>query len=122
MNGIHQVAVEVIYLLRERLRKACLGILAFLMAGVALSAPVGAAAPDDDDMTIAQRLAEMLRDARTVISNQQDLINDPNLGDKHLTGKIVVERAPPRRIAAERTDSARSRRGTPVKASFTACR
>ena len=37
-------------------------------------------------------------------------------------GKIVVERAPPRRIAAERTDSARSRRGTPVKASFTACR
>jgi hypothetical protein len=93
MSGIHQVAVEVIYLLRERLRKACLGILAFLMAGVALSALVGAAAPDDDDMTIAQRLAEMLRDARTVISNQQDLINDPNLGDKHLTGQQVLDQA-----------------------------
>src|SRR6267143_3949286 len=92
MSGIHQV-VEVTYLLRERLRKACLGILAFLMTGVALSSLVGAAAPDDDDMAIAQSLAEMLRDARTVISNQQELINDPNLGDKHLTGQHVLDQA-----------------------------
>jgi hypothetical protein len=93
MSATRRVAVEVIYFLPERLRKACIGILAFLAAGVALSSLVGAAAPDDDDMAVAQSLAEMLRDARTVISNQQDLINDPNLGDKHLTGKIVVEQA-----------------------------
>jgi tRNA(Ile)-lysidine synthase len=36
--------------------------------------------------------------------------------------KIVVEGAPPRRTAAHKTDSARSRRGKPVKASFTARR
>jgi hypothetical protein len=44
-------------------------------------------------MAIAQGLAEMLRDARTVISDQQDLINDPQLGDKHLTGEVVLDQA-----------------------------
>jgi hypothetical protein len=44
-------------------------------------------------MAIAQGLAEMLRDARTVISDQQDLINDPQLGEKHLTGEVVLEQA-----------------------------
>ena len=42
---------------------------------------------------IAQNLAEMLRDARTVISNNQDLINNPELGDKHLTGQVVLGEA-----------------------------
>ena len=42
---------------------------------------------------IAQNLAEMLRDARTVISNNQDLINNPELGDKHLTGQVVLAEA-----------------------------
>jgi hypothetical protein len=51
------------------------------------------AAPAEDDMAIAQSLAEMLRDARTVISDQQDLINDLQLGDKHLTGQIVLDQA-----------------------------
>ena len=51
------------------------------------------AAPPKDDMAIAQSLAEMLRDARTVISDQQDLINNPQLGDKHLTGKVVLDQA-----------------------------
>lgn len=32
----------------------------------------------------------MMRDARTVISNKQDLIDDPKLGDKHLTGQKVL--------------------------------
>jgi hypothetical protein len=51
------------------------------------------AAPAEDDMAIAQSLAEMLRDARTVISDQQDLINNPQLGEKHLTGKVVLDQA-----------------------------
>jgi hypothetical protein len=54
---------------------------------------LASAAPAEDDMAIAQSLAEMLRDARTVISDRQDLINDPQLGDKHLTGEVVLEQA-----------------------------
>ena len=55
------------------------------------AAAVAAAAPADEDAAIAQRLAEMLRDARTVVSNNQDLINNPTLGDKHLTGRVVLD-------------------------------
>ena len=67
---------------------------AILTLCVAL-APYAAAsaAPAEDDMAIAQSLAEMLRDARTVISDQQDLINNPQLGDKHLAGKVVLDQA-----------------------------
>ena len=59
---------------------------------VALAA-AAAAASEDEDAVIARSLAEMLRDARTVISNNQDLINNPELGDKHLTGKVVLDQA-----------------------------
>jgi hypothetical protein len=55
------------------------------------SLAVDAAPPPDEDAALAQRLAEMLQDARTVISNNQDLINDPKLGDKHLTGQAVLD-------------------------------
>jgi hypothetical protein len=54
---------------------------------------MASAAPAEDDVTITQSLAEMLRDARTVISDQQDSINNPQLGDKHLTGDVVLEQA-----------------------------
>jgi len=74
---------------------ACLraALLALLIAGLTASAAVGAAPSADEDAVIAQSLAEMLRDARTVISNDQDLINNPELGDKHLTGQVVLEQA-----------------------------
>jgi hypothetical protein len=55
------------------------------------SAAIGATPPADEDTVIAQSLAEMLRDARTVVSNNQDLINNPELGDKHLTGQVVLD-------------------------------
>jgi hypothetical protein len=45
---------------------------------------------NQEDSTIAQSLAEMLRDARTIISNNQERINDPELGDKGLSGKVVL--------------------------------
>jgi hypothetical protein len=54
---------------------------------------MASAAAAEDDMALAQSLAEMLRDARTVISDQQDLINNQQLGDKHLTGEVVLEQA-----------------------------
>jgi uncharacterized protein DUF3365 len=67
-------------------------ILTFIVVGLAPYAAIGAPAAEDD-MGIAQNLAEMLRDARTVISDQQDLINNPQIGDKHLTGKVVLDEA-----------------------------
>ena len=67
--------------------------LALSIAGLTAAAGIAAAPPADEDAPIAQSLAEMLRDARTVISNNQDLINNPELGDKHLSGQVVLEQA-----------------------------
>jgi hypothetical protein len=64
---------------------------ALVIGGVTAAALVGAAPLADDDAAIAQSLAEMLQDARTVISNNQDLINNPELGDKHLAGRTVLD-------------------------------
>ena len=56
-----------------------------------VAAPLSAGA--DDDAVIAKSLADMLRAARQVISNNQTRINDPNLGDKGLSGRVVLEQA-----------------------------
>src|SRR4051812_18409230 len=72
-----------------------LGIFALatsLLGGLALSTaalPAGA----DDDAATAKSLADMLRAARQVISNNQDRINDPELGDKGLSGQVVLQQA-----------------------------
>lgn len=50
----------------------------------------GAAFAQEDDTAVAMRLAELLRSARTVISQNQGLINDPTKGDKGLTGEKVL--------------------------------
>jgi Protein of unknown function (DUF3365) len=47
-------------------------------------------ASTEKDAAIAQNLAEMLRDARAVISDSEGLINNPAIGDKHLTGQKVL--------------------------------
>jgi uncharacterized protein DUF3365 len=44
----------------------------------------------DDDAQIAKSLATMLRAGRTVISKNQDRINDPNTGNKGMDGKTVL--------------------------------
>lgn len=46
-----------------------------------------------EELHTAMTLAEMLRSARTVVSNNQDRINDPSLGDKGLTGDVVLAEA-----------------------------
>ena len=61
--------------------------LALIAATVSFS---GLSAEDQDDQIVAARLAEFLRSARTVISQNQDLINDPTKGDKGLTGDKVL--------------------------------
>lgn len=68
--------------------------LAFAMA----SAVVADARPDTEpaggeDVEIALDLAQFLRSARTVISANQDLINDPDIADKGLNGEAVLEAA-----------------------------
>src|ERR1700733_2426138 len=45
-----------------------------------------------DDQAIAASLAKMLQAARSVISNNQPLINDPSIGDKGLSGQVVLAR------------------------------
>jgi hypothetical protein len=58
-----------------------------------LSGSMAGATAEDDDKAIAASLAAMLRSARAVISRNQDLINNPNIGDKGLTGKSVLDQA-----------------------------
>jgi hypothetical protein len=74
--------------------RACLKPLAFalfLVGASFFSMPLRAAS--DDDATIAKSLADMLRAARQVISNNQARINDPSLGDKGLSGHVVLDQA-----------------------------
>jgi len=65
-----------------------IAVLALGGAPAALAQTVSAA-----DEAIAQSLAEMLRDARAIISDNQSRINDPELGDKGLTADVVLTQA-----------------------------
>jgi hypothetical protein len=58
-----------------------------------MAMPVAKAAAADDDMAIALSLAEMLRASRAIVSAEQSRIDDPQLGDKGLTGQVVLDRA-----------------------------
>jgi hypothetical protein len=69
-----------------------------ILAGTATTLILAANAPAasqtaEDDAHIAKSLATMLRAGRTVISRNQDKINDPKLGDKGLDGKTVLAEA-----------------------------
>ena len=46
--------------------------------------------PTSEEVQIALSLAKMLQSGRTVISSNQALINDPERGDKGLTGDVVL--------------------------------
>jgi Protein of unknown function (DUF3365) len=74
-------------------RGACCGAAALFFAGILSLAALAQPAAPADDAKIAMSLAEMLRDARAIISNNQARINDPALGDKGLTGKVVLNQA-----------------------------
>lgn len=64
-----------------------------LVLAMAALFPSGAPAQQPDDREVAERVAEFLRSARTVISGYQDLINDPTTGDKGLTGDRIIAEA-----------------------------
>jgi hypothetical protein len=69
----------------------------FLRLALAVALAVGVAglghAASDEDVGIAVALSDLFRAARTVISENQDRINNPDLADKGLSGDVVVERA-----------------------------
>ncbi|MGH7047158.1 MAG: Tll0287-like domain-containing protein [Stellaceae bacterium] len=74
------------------LAAAILAAAVLAVAAIPSFAVAEQATPTGDAAT-AQSLAEMLRDARTVISNNEDLINNPAIGDKHLSGSRVLNDA-----------------------------
>jgi hypothetical protein len=74
-----------------RLRDLATAVL--VAAVLTAAAAIGMAAPADDDALIAKSLAEMLRAGRNVISSNQARINDPALGDKGLSGQVVLQQA-----------------------------
>lgn len=76
---------------RSRKTRTALGGIA-LLAAMLLPIAAGRAALDDD-VAAALSAAELLRGARTVISADQNKINDPALGDKGLTGDVVLREA-----------------------------
>jgi len=66
-----------------------LGLGALLLFSVAANIPA-LSRTTEDDTQVVKSLANMLRAGRTVISRNQDRINDPNVGDKGLDGKTVL--------------------------------
>jgi hypothetical protein len=68
---------------------ACIGI--SVGATVLFAATSNPSATEDAE--IAKSLAAMLRAGRTVISQNQDRINDPNVGNKGLDGRTVLQQA-----------------------------
>ena len=71
-------------------------VLAALLLSAALAAAVSigsAWATEDEDIELGTRLADMLRAGRNVVSANQDLINDPEIGDKGFTRMSLVMQA-----------------------------
>lgn len=63
------------------------------VAGLVVAVSFAAKAGEAEDAAMGMRLAEVLRAARSVISNYQERINDPAIGDKQLTGERFVREA-----------------------------
>lgn len=53
------------------------------------------AGPTEEETAIALSLASMLRAGRTVVSRNQDRINDPSIGDKGFNGEALLATALP---------------------------
>jgi hypothetical protein len=70
-----------------RLGVATAVALGFLMLGRAMLAS------EAEDTRTALNLANLIQAARSVISANQELINDPDIGDKGLTGDVVLAAA-----------------------------
>lgn len=67
--------------------------LAALMVFPLFATGVSAEDADPADLAIARSVATMLQSARAVVSTNQTRINDPEIGDKGLSGAVVLEEA-----------------------------
>lgn len=67
--------------------------LAALLVGCGLALASVVAAGEAEDIEIGNRLAELLRAGRSIVSNYQMLINDPTIGDKGLGSDRFVKEA-----------------------------
>lgn len=83
--------------------RMCLAAAVVLSLSVSIL-PKGTAA-ESDDVEVALSLANFLRSARTVISLNQDLINNPDIADKELTGAAVLAEAKRRYQDSTGTDA-----------------
>lgn len=69
-----------------------LWLISSLVCTLALSVfGIALAADSDSDLKTALLLADVLRAARTEIASQQTVINNESIGDKGLTGEVVLE-------------------------------
>ncbi len=67
-------------------------VVGLIFAGT-IPASLISAGPGDEDLLIGKSLADMLLAGETVISREQDRIDDPKLGDKGLDGAMVLQQA-----------------------------
>ena len=74
-------------------RRFIVGLSAFAFCAVGLFGIAASYGAADDDKATAESLAAMLRAGRTVISLHQATINNPDIGDKGLTGRSVLAEA-----------------------------
>lgn len=76
--------------LRLERKRSLILLIAIAMLTLAPLLARSTKADEQANLDVALSLAEMLQAARTVISSNQDLINDPSRGDKGLTGDVVL--------------------------------
>ncbi|MBY8974536.1 DUF3365 domain-containing protein [Rhodobacteraceae bacterium NNCM2] len=69
------------------------GVLVLSICMGAAVLPRAHAEGDADKIALANKLANMLRAGRTVVSTNQELINNPEIGDKEFTGEKLVAEA-----------------------------
>jgi hypothetical protein len=78
---------------KRRSRRAHCLTTSFVCAFAALGLGPTRGGDTDEDAATAKSLAALLRAGRTVISRHQPEINDPNVGDKGLTGEKLLGEA-----------------------------
>lgn len=64
---------------------------AVILSSLCLGNFHGVAAQTEEEIERGNRLAAVLRAGRSVVSNSQQLINDPDITDKGLTGEVFYE-------------------------------
>ncbi|SON55723.1 hypothetical protein HDIA_2182 [Hartmannibacter diazotrophicus] len=76
---------------------------AFLLVSLTAVRPASAEDPLAAFIEEGNRMADVLRAGRSVVSNNQSLINDPAIGDKHLSSHVFLQKV---------TDAYRKAHGT----------